>query len=113
MVWATAIDPMSNAPLPPATAFPVEARTIYATLPVARIAQGTVVAATWSYNGTPLDGFLGSVSAPQDERDVWLEFHIGLAGPEPWPAGVYAVAVRVDGQPAQSAAVAVGATAAE
>ena len=108
VVWATSIDPNTKAPLQRVTAFPVDARAIYATLPVPRVAAGTTFGASWSYNGTPLDGFRSTLTAPEDRRDAWIEFHIELTGSDPLPDGTYAIEVTVNGQTAQTAAVAVG-----
>ena len=109
MVWATSIDLNTKAPLQRVTAFPGDGRAIYATLPVARVAAGTTFGASWSYNGTPLEGFRSTLTAPEDRRDTWTAFHIELTGTEPLPDGTYAIEVTVNGQTAQTAAVAVGA----
>ena len=107
IVWSADIDPTTKAPRAPVDTFPADTRTIYAALPFARVAEGTAITATWTYNGTPLDGFVSTVRTERAERDIWVEFHIALTSAEPWPTGTYAVAVTVNGQPAQAAAVVV------
>jgi hypothetical protein len=105
IVWATEIDPATNAPRQPAAEAPTDAPVLYATLPAAWLRRGTTVTAAWSYNGTPLAGFVSTTSADRDQRGVWIEFHIARRGEAPWPEGTYAVEVLVDGTPAQRAAI--------
>lgn len=105
IVWAREVDPTSKAPRAAVQSFSGGSPMLHAAVPVARLARGTSLSASWSYNGTPLPLPPTQVIAERDERDAWVEFHLAQASGEPWPSGVYAVAVLVDGQPAQSAAV--------
>ena len=111
VVWATEIEPETKAPRAPLDVVPSDAPTIYATLPLASVRRGTSIVATWSYNGTPLEGLDSRVVADRDQRDVWIEFHIDRRVQEPWPEGTYTVEVTADGQLAQTAAVVVRARA--
>lgn len=108
IVWTTAVDPRTNAPLDPVTLFPGDAPTIFATVSLARWEPRATISAEWSYNGTPLDAFATTVVADRSQRDVWLEFHLSKDPAASWPDGVYAIALLVDGQPAQAASVVVG-----
>lgn len=108
VVWASEVDPSSKAPRQPVAAFPGGTAVIHAALPLPRLARGTSLVATWSYNGTPLAFPPSEVIAERDERNAWVEFNLAQSGSEPWPDGIYAVEVQVDGQPAQRAAVVVG-----
>ena len=107
VVWATAVDPTTKAPTEPVETFPTDARTMYAAVPLARLEPGTTLTATWTYNRTPLDGMVGSVTAPAGEagRDVWVAFELERQTDEPWPNGTYAITVAVNGEPALTAAV--------
>lgn len=71
--------------------------------------QGTIISASWTYNDTPIDGFVGSIQAEEDGEDVWVEFHLNRSTTEPWPAGNYAIVIAVNEQPAQTAVVTVAA----
>ena len=105
IAWATAIDPTTKAPHGVVPSFAADDRRLYAVMKVIRLSKGTSIAATWSYNGAPLDGFLRTIKADRDLRGAWLEFHIDLGDADAWPAGIYAIAVTVDGHPAQQGAV--------
>lgn len=109
IVWTTAVDPRTNAPVDSVTVFPVDAPTIFATVSLARWEPRATISAEWSYNGTPLDGFATTVIADRAQRDVWLEFHLRKDPAASWPEGVYAIALLVDGEPAQAASIVVGA----
>ncbi len=109
MVWAIDLEPGSNAPRAAVGAVPADAPTIYAAVPVPRLASGVVVTATWAYNGTPLPSFDSRVTTDREQLGGWLEFHVSRASDAPWPPGVYSIAIAVDGQVAQEAAVRVDA----
>jgi len=108
VVWATELEPGTNAPRAAVEIVPAEAPAIYATVPVLRLEPGAVLTASWSYNGTPLPAFDGRLVADRGQAGGWAEFHIARSGDAPWPPGVYSIAVAVDGQVAQEAAVLVG-----
>lgn len=105
IVWATAIDASTNAPTPAVDVVPVDAPRIYASVPVGRLQRGTVLDARWTYNGTPLIGVEGTVTAERDQRGGWVAFLLSREDGEPWPAGVYAVVVSVDGVVAHASAI--------
>jgi len=107
VVWATVIDPTTKEPRERVAAFRPDARTIYAAVPLARLEPGTTLTASWTYNRTPLEGMVGSVTAPPGEtaRDLWVAFGIARQTEEPWPAGIYAIVVAVNGEPVLTAEV--------
>ena len=105
IVWATAIDPNTKEPTVRVERFPTAAPLVYAVLPLARLETGATLIARWSYNGTTLDLGSSLLIAERDEEESWVEFHLTQAGDAGWTPGVYAVAVEVDGQAAQTAAV--------
>ena len=105
VVWTTRVDPATKAPLERVNSFPADAQAIVATVPLARVETGTILAASWTYNGTPIEGLGGSVTAATAARDVWVAFDLTRQVAEPWPAGTYAILVTVDGRPAQASEV--------
>lgn len=105
--WTAMVDPTTLAPSQPVQTFPTTASTIYATLPVRLIEAGTVVSASWTYNGAPIRGVESSLTITEEAADVWLEFHITRTQVPAWPDGDYAIVVQVDGEPALSSSVTV------
>ena len=106
VVWATEIAPDTNEPLEGVERFPADASTIYAVVPVSRIAAGSVLSATWTYNGVPLEGLDREVVFDASPgATTWVEFHLGLPAGETWPLGAYEIAISVDGQELRSAMV--------
>lgn len=116
VVWTGAVDPATQAPAEPLETIPDDTPEIFATLPLTSIAAGTVIGATWSYNGVPLDTLTASVTASTASADTWVAFRLDRvenpATPEPrseadWPDGEYGVVITVDGQVVQESTVTV------
>lgn len=108
VVWATAVEAGSNAPASPVTTMPEETGTIYAVVPVSALAKGARLAATWTYNGTPIDGMQGQVVGDGRGGHAWAEFHLSRGTLPKWPSGTYQVTVSLDGQTVQKASIDVG-----
>ncbi len=116
VVWTAGVDPATQAPAEPLGTIPDDIPEIYATLPLTSIAAGTVISASWSYNGVPLDTLTASVTASTSTVDTWVAFRLDRvedpATPEPrsevdWPDGEYGVVITVDGQVVQESTVTV------
>jgi hypothetical protein len=106
VVWAAEVAPGTNEPLDRVERFSADALTIYAVVPVSRIAAGSVLRASWTYNGVPLEGLEQEITfdaAP--DATTWVEFHLSLPTGETWPLGTYEVALKVDGQDVRTASV--------
>jgi len=110
VVWATAVDDETRAPLDQVTSFVANAPTIYATVAVEHIAAGTTVQAQWSYNRTRLETLDQVIVAERSDSEVWLEFHLSLSEGETWPAGTYELSLAVNGEPAVRSNVEVSTT---
>lgn len=110
VVWATSLVPGTNAPKERVKSFLTNVQTIYATVPVAWIKKGTTITATWTYNDTAIPGFSTTVTAPAEERELWIEFHLSQKNQTAWPNGTYEIAIAIDGQQATTATVVVGST---
>ncbi len=107
VVWASSVEPTTQAPVVRVDRFAVDAPTIHATLPVGRLEAGATVQATWAFNGSPIDGRGATVVAPSRVTGTWLAFSLAR-GSSAWPDGTYTISVAVDGQPAIRADVVVG-----
>ncbi len=108
IVWTAMVDPATLAPIQPVETFPIDASTIYAAVPVLHIEPGTVVTASWTYNGTPINGVGSTYTAPEQAEGVWLEFHLARTGSETWPDGIFTITIHVNGQPALTSSIVVG-----
>jgi hypothetical protein len=107
VIWASAIDPTTKAPVARATTFSPDAATIYAVVPVIRLAPNARLTAAWSYNDTSLDAFTQSVTAGGQQGARWIEFHLSRSSDHPWPTGTYAIEVRLGDDIVQTASVTV------
>ena len=103
--WTTMVNPTTLAPALTVETFATTASTIYAVVPVRRIAPGTVVSSSWSYNDAPINGVGASIAVPESLADVWLEFHLARTAVPAWPEGTYAIMIQINGQPALSSRV--------
>jgi hypothetical protein len=105
--WAREIDPTTNAPVRRASSFITTDPAIHAVVPVIRIVQGTVVAARWSYNGTPVPALDAEITADRSYQNGWIAFTLTLPEGQIWPTGAYAVTILVNGVEALNATTAV------
>jgi hypothetical protein len=105
IVWTTAVDSVSNAPLDPIEQFASEDGTIYGVVRAVNLPVGAVLAATWSYNDVPLDGAESTIVPARVYPAGYVEFHLTRSDGQPWPPGIYALTITLDGVSAQSATV--------
>jgi hypothetical protein len=94
-IWATSIEPETNAPLAAATPA-IGDTTIYAVFPIVSLPAGSQIVASWYFNDTSLDALGSAMRIDRDRTSGWIEFHIERTGSAPWPNGVYEV-VLTDG----------------
>ena len=117
VVWASTVDQVTQAPSEPLDTIPSDTAEIYAALPLTSIAAGTVIGATWSYNGVPLDTLSSSITATTDATNTWVAFRLDRTAPgtppstprseSDWPDGDYGVVITVDGEVVQESTVTV------
>jgi hypothetical protein len=106
VVWATQLQPETNAPVVQVERFSVDDPTIYAVVAAQRLPAGAELTATWAYNDVPLDGLGQSVVVSTSSAETtWIEFHLTRQEDRSWPDGRYAVAITLDGEPVRTASV--------
>ena len=105
VMWATATDPASNAPIEPVSSYHPDAPRIIAAVRTRALSAGSVVEAIWEYNDTSLDAFTTRLTPTASGADQWISFHIARNPEVPWPVGTYEVTVSLDGAAVQQAAV--------
>jgi hypothetical protein len=103
VVWATAIDPVTSAPIEPVTSYLPDAPRIIAVLQTFGLSAGSIVEATWEYNNTSLDAFSTRLVPPNSTAESWISFSIERSPDEPWPVGTYEVTVSLNGTTVQQA----------
>jgi hypothetical protein len=91
VVWTSAVDPITTAPVGPAPQMNDPA--IFAVFPIEALPAGTQLLASWYFNNTSLDGLGSALRVDQDQVSGWVEFHLERTGPDPWPDGDYEVVV--------------------
>jgi len=107
VVWAERIDPTTGEPRATVDAFPAETETIYALAPVRRAPAGSVVAATWALNGTPIEGSAQEVRIADAVAGGWVAFQLTWTGEGAWPPGILSVTLTANGRSAGEGSVAV------
>jgi len=105
IVWAREIDPATNEPIRKATAFVTTDPIIYAVMPIPRIEQGSVIEATWAYDGTPVPALTTTVTAEQSYENGWIEFHLTPPQGQIWPTGEYTISITIDGRQVSSSTI--------
>ena len=105
VVWATAIDPATSAPIDPVSSYRPDAPRIIAAVQTRGLSAGSMVEATWEYNDTSLDAFTTQLTPTASGAEQWISFHIARDPEVPWPVGTYEVTVSLDGTTVRQAAV--------
>jgi len=105
VVWATATDSATNAPIDPVSSYKPDAPRIVAALRMDALPAGSRVEATWEYNDTSLDAFSTQLTPPDSGADRWISFYIERDPEVEWPVGTYEVRISLNGTTVQEAAV--------
>lgn len=105
VVWATAADPATNAPIDPVSSYRQDALRIVAALHLVMPAAGSTFEATWEYNDTSLDAFTTQLKLSESGADQWISFYIERDPEVEWPVGIYGVTISLNGTPVQQGAV--------
>jgi hypothetical protein len=105
VVWATAVDAVTQAPTERVSSFATDAPSIFACLLATDLDPGSTIDASWSYNHTSLDAFATQLTLPDAARHRWIAFHIDRDPNVFWPEGTYAISVTLNGTIAREAAV--------
>lgn len=105
VVWASAIDPATNAPRERVDRFSADVARLYAVVDVAGLPIGAVVRGAWTYNGVAMGELDAEVAitAPT-AQPTWIEFHLERTD-DRWPEGTYEIAIGVDGEVLRTASV--------
>ena len=108
IVWATAVQPDTNAATAVVARFPVDAPALYAVVLVTGLPSGAVLTARWTYNDVPLDALEAAVEIPTPvDGTAWVEFHLDR-DEESWPEGTYEISIWLNGEPVRTSSVVVG-----
>ena len=105
VVWATATDPATNAPIDPVSSYRPDALRIVAAVRLDALSTGSTFEATWEYNDTSLDAFTTHLTLAESGADQWISFYIERDPEVEWPVGTYEVQISLDGTPVQQATV--------
>lgn len=105
IIWATAIDPATSAPIEPVASYRPAAPRIIAVMQTVGLSAGSIVEATWEYNDTSLDAFSTRLVPASSASESWISFHIERNPDVPWPVGTYEVSVSLNGTYVQQASI--------
>jgi hypothetical protein len=105
IIWATAIDPATSAPIEPVSSYRPDAPSIIAVMQTFAVSAGSTFEATWEYNDTSLDAFSTRLAPTESSAESWISFYIERDPDVPWPVGTYEVTVSLNGTIMQQATV--------
>ena len=105
IVWATATDPATHAPVEPVSSFAPDALRIVAAVQADALTAGSSVEAIWEYNDTSLDAFTTRLTPSESSSTQWISFYIERDPEVQWPVGTYEVKILLNGATVQEAAV--------
>jgi hypothetical protein len=105
IIWATASDPVTSAPIESVSSYRPDAPRISAVMQTFALSAGSTFEATWEYNDTSLDAFSTRLAPAESSAESWISFYIERDPDVPWPVGTYEVTVSHNGTLVQQAAV--------
>jgi hypothetical protein len=105
IIWATASDPVTSAPIESVSSYRPDASRIIAVMQTFALSAGSTFEATWEYNDTSLDAFSTRLTPAESSAESWISFYIERDPDVPWPVGTYEVTVSHNGTIVQQAAV--------
>lgn len=105
IVWATAVDPATSAPIEPVASYRPDALRIIAAMQTIALSTGSVVEASWEYNNTSLDAFSTRLVPASSTAESWISFSIERSPDVVWPVGTYEVTVSHNGAAVQQASI--------
>ncbi|MDQ3524582.1 MAG: hypothetical protein M3451_05970 [Chloroflexota bacterium] len=99
VVWASAIDEETGAPVDSLTTLPNTASQVYASVQAEVLPAGVPVQARWSIDGSELPDLDPSpVTVDEDRAEAWISWSLTWTVDEPWPAGVLGIEIEVNGE---------------
>lgn len=103
VVWATAVDPDTGAPVDALTALPNTAPRVVAALNIGTLPAGATVQARWTIDGEPLEALEPEpITVEEATADAWLAWTLTWSGEQPWPIGRLGIAIEINGEAAAS-----------
>ena len=105
IVWASAVDPATSAPVEPVSSYRPDAPRIIAAMQNLGLSSGSSIEATWEYNDTSLDAFSTRLAPAGSGAESWISFYIERAPDVLWPVGTYEVTVSLNGSMVQQATI--------
>ena len=105
IIWATAVDSKTGAPVEPVTSYRPDAPGIIAVMQTSGLSAGESIEATWEYNNTSLDAFSTRLVPAASAAESWISFHIERSPDVEWPVGTYEVTVALNGTTVQQASI--------
>jgi hypothetical protein len=105
VVWTTSVDARTGAPADEVSTYPPDAVQIVAAVHATSLPANATVNADWTYNNTTLDAFATQVTVDSSSPDRWIVFRLERSGETSWPAGAYAIAISLNGDPVASSSV--------
>lgn len=92
VTWSTALGD-DGAPEGELESFSREAEVIHASVEVANLAGGETLTATWTINGTEIEGMTSTVTIDQATASGWASFSLTWNGAALWPTGTLGVII--------------------
>lgn len=103
VVWTTTLD-QNGEPAEELTAFPRNAESIYAVVPVEAVSAGETLTASWALDGEAIDAIGSTVTIDEASASGWVSFSLVWEGETLWPVGTLEITIS-----ASSGAVVTGA----
>jgi hypothetical protein len=104
-VWASGIDPADGSPLDTLEWVATDTDAIYAVFETGPIAAGTAFDVSWTMNDVVVPGLDPTLQIRADTPSGWIEFHLERTSELPWPSGMLAIELSVNGEVVASGSI--------
>jgi hypothetical protein len=99
VVWASAIDTETGAPVDSLTTLSNMAPQVYASVQADMLPADVPVQARWTIDGAELSGLdPAPVTVDEDRAEPWISWSLTWTADEPWPVGVLGIEIEVNGE---------------
>ncbi len=99
VVWATAVDPATGAPVDQLAALPNTTPQVVAAVDAGTLPAGVTFKASWTIDGDPLSGIDTQpvvVDAPRER--AWVTWTLTWQSDRPWPLGTLGITIEANGE---------------
>jgi len=100
VVWTSAVDEATGAPVDDLTTLPNDASQVVAAVSAETLPAGVTLQARWTIDGDPLPALdPDPLVVDEGRQDAWVSWSLSWTSDQPWPIGTLGIQIEVNGEP--------------